>query len=530
MSAQQQSLDIHGLFEQVKGEAKGAWRFRWYGLIVAWCLFIVGALITFGLPNEYQASTEVYADTEALMNPLLNGIAVQPNVKNRLQVVTHTLLSRPNLQTIAQQSGLSVRATTPESMATLLDRLARDIDVKSAGTHDLYTVTYRDRSRVMAKKVVQASLQVLMSDTLGANAQSTQTTQSFLQQQVKDYNDKLNKAEAKLAEFEKANIGYIPNQGGSDYIKRLQDAEQDLQTLEDQRSTAVAVRSDLEKQMRGMATNTSSSSINPKIQTIDNEITADQQKRNNLLLRYTEEYPDVVALNRMIVALRKQRQQLQNGAASGSAMEVASDNPVYQDMQKSLYGAQMRIETLATKVKLKKKQIADLKSKVDRLTDVQTTLQRLTRNYDITKKRYNELLSRLETAQISQDASHTGNNLRFQIISPPIVPVLPASPNRQLMIVLVFLMALAGGGGFAFVMHKIKPVFMSLKTLKEFGDYPVLGAISLVTSGRQRRVIRRKIAQYVFGVGLLAVCAGVGFAFAGTVSHLLHHVLGVTIS
>lgn len=523
-----QTFDIRGLFEQVLTELRGTWRFRWHGLVLAWCLFALGALVTFVLPNKYQASSEVYADTEALMNPLLRGITVQPNVNQRLQVLTHTLLSRPNLKTIAQKSGLAVRATTPQQSENLLSTLASGIQINSAGARDLYTIAYRDKSRQTAKKVVQSILQVLMNNTLGANAQSTHTARQFLQQQVKDYSNKLNTAEAKMAKFEKANVGYIPNHGGGDYIARLQQAEQNLQSLENQKSTEIAQRKAMEKQMKGMATNSDSSAINPQVQSIDNEITADQQKRDALLLQYTSKYPNVVSLNRMIKELKTRRRKLEERAKSGSAMEVDSSNPVYQDMQKSLYSTQVKIQSLDSQISLQKKQIANLKSKVDRLTDVQMTLQKLTRNYDTTKKRYNQLLSRLDTAEISQSASMMGNNLKFRVISPPTAPVSPVSPKRRVLLVLVFLMSLAFGGGFAFVMHKIKPVFSSLWNLREMGDYPVLGSLSLLVSHKQRIRRRREIAGFVLGICLLVFFTGVGLALSGSLTHLVQHVFEVS--
>src|SRR6185437_4171781 len=48
-------------------------------------------------------------------------------------------------------------------------------------------------------------------------------------------------------------------------------------------------------------------------------------------------------------------------------MSVASDNPVYQEMQKSLYSSQVNIRTLATQIALQKRQIADLKGKADKI-------------------------------------------------------------------------------------------------------------------------------------------------------------------
>ncbi|MEO7072627.1 MAG: XrtA system polysaccharide chain length determinant [Rhodanobacter sp.] len=518
---------MHELLQYLLLEARATWRFRWHALILAWGVMIVGAVLVFSLPNKYEANAQVYADTEALTNPLLRGVAVQPDVRGRLQIITQTLLSRPNLETVADKTGLALRATTPADKDELLLKLGRSFSVKGAGPKDLYNLAYSDPDRQMAQKVVQAFLQILMNDTLGANTASTDTAQDFLQQQVQAYGARLNEAEQKLADFQKANVGYIPSQGGNTYFSRLQAAETQLQNLQGQYDTAVAGRGTTQQQMRAMASGSASSAIDPRTQEIDKQISAYQQKLNQLLLSYTEEYPDVISARRMIAQLQTRREALRKDMRSGSMMNVASDNPVYQDMQKSMYTSQVNVQMLATQIASQKRQIADLKGNVDKISDIQATLQGLTRNYDVTKKQYDQLVERLNTAELSQDATQSGNNLKFRVINPPVVPLLPASPKRGLLLLLVFAFALGLGAGFAYLMHKIKPVFVSLKGLREIGDYPVLGALSLVVSQSRRNVQRREVLGFCAGASLLAVVLVLGFAFDGQLTRLVQHFIVV---
>ncbi len=524
-----QSFDLHELSQYVLLEARAAWRFRWRALILAWCVMIVGALLVFSLPNKYEASAQVYADTDALTNPLLRGVAMQPDVRERLQVVTHTLLSRPNLETVADGTGLSLRATTPADKDAMLLKLGAAVGIKDAGTTNLYNLSYSDSDRQMAQKVVQAFLQILMNDTVGANTASTTTAQNFLDQQVQDYGKRLSEAETKLADFQKVNIGYIPSQGGSSYFTRLQAAETQLQALQGQYDTALAGRATTQQQMRAMATGSASSGIDPRTQEVDRQIAGYQQRLNTLLLSYTEEYPDVTSARRMIAQLQARRAALQKSVASGSMMGVASDNPVYQEMQKSMYTTQVSIQTLATQIGQQKRQIADLKNQADKITDVQATLQQLTRNYDVTKRQYDQLLERSNTAQLSQDATQSGNNLKFRVINPPIVPLTPVSPNRGLLLLVVFGFAAALGGGFAYLMHKITPVFMSLRDLQASGDYPVLGTFSLIVSRSRSQEQRREAVGFYAGAGLLPMAMVLAFVFAGHLTRLVQHffVMGV---
>src|SRR3546814_6731066 len=60
-------------------------------------------------------------------------------------------------------------------------------------------------------------------------------------------------------------------------------------------------------------------------------------------------------------SLQERRAALQKNVASSSMMSVVSDNPVYQEMQGSMYTAQVSIQTLAMQIGFQKRQIAELK-------------------------------------------------------------------------------------------------------------------------------------------------------------------------
>src|SRR5690348_5193294 len=292
---QKPSIDLHELFQLILLEVRSTWRYRWHALVVAWCVMIIGALLVFSLPNKYQASAQVYADTEALTNPLLRGIAVQPNPQARLQVITHTLLSQPNLEDVADKTGLSVRATTPADKQTLLAQLGNSVTIRDAGTANLYNLSYSDPDRQMAQKVVQAFLTILMNKTAGASSASNAQAQDFLQQQVDEYTQRLNRQEREISEFKKTNAAYILGGGGENYYTRLQDEENKLQNLQAQYNLVVA------------SGGPGVTRVDPRIQSLDRQIASYQQQLGNLLLRYTDEYPDVVTMRRMIKELQDRK-------------------------------------------------------------------------------------------------------------------------------------------------------------------------------------------------------------------------------
>ena len=501
---QNSSFDLHELVQQITLEMRAAWRYRWHALVVAWSVMIVGAMLVFSLPNQYASTAQVYADTNSLNNPLLRGIAVQPDLRGRLDVITRTLLSRPNLETVADKTGLSLRATTPAEKDALLEKLGAAVQIKGAGATNLYNIGYSDTDPAMAQKVVQAFVEILMNNTLGENTASTASAQNFLQQQVDDYNKRLNDAEQKLADFKKANLGSLPGQGGADYATRLQTAEARLQELEGQYAAAAAGQ----PIVAGGRSSTSD---------LDKQIAAYKQKLEDLLLKYTDEYPDVVSTRRMIKQLEARRDTMRRHPGRAAVAEAPRGTG---RSNANSFSAR----SLAAQVAAQKREIADLKANADKITDAQVTLQQLTRNYDVTRKQYDELMSRLNTAQLSQDATQSGNNLKFRVISPPIVPLLPDGPKRGLMLLAVFVLALGIGGAFGFFLHKIKPVFLSLKSLREFGDYPVIGTFSLVASSGRMEQRHREIVGFCTGVVLLAVVLALGLVFKAHFANMMQHV------
>ena len=93
-------MQIGPIIERVVDEIRGAWRFRWPGIIAAWVVCVVGWLAVFSLPQVYEANARVYVDTKGILRPLLQGLAIDPEVASGLDLVRQVLLSRPQIELV----------------------------------------------------------------------------------------------------------------------------------------------------------------------------------------------------------------------------------------------------------------------------------------------------------------------------------------------------------------------------------------------------------------------------------------------
>src|SRR6516165_4485653 len=134
--------------------ARAAWRRRWIGLFMTWLICGVGWVGVYLIPNQYESSARLYVDADAILTPLLRGLAADSAPSSQLEMLQKTLLSRPNLEKLVSKTDLDLSVATPSDRERLLQTLALDIKVKPQ-TKNLFTITYRNKSPKLAHDVVQ---------------------------------------------------------------------------------------------------------------------------------------------------------------------------------------------------------------------------------------------------------------------------------------------------------------------------------------------------------------------------------------
>ena len=98
------------LIAQFTSIARGMWKFRWTGLIVAWVVGAVGAVVAFKVPDRYEAMARIFVDTQSILKPLMSGLAVQPNVDQQVTMLSRTLISRPNIEKLVRMADLDLKS------------------------------------------------------------------------------------------------------------------------------------------------------------------------------------------------------------------------------------------------------------------------------------------------------------------------------------------------------------------------------------------------------------------------------------
>ncbi|HEY7639545.1 MAG TPA: XrtA system polysaccharide chain length determinant [Steroidobacteraceae bacterium] len=507
------------LIIQILDEVRGTWRFRWVALAAAWAFGLIGWAYVFTMPDVYEASARVYVDSQTALGPLLHGLALDPNVESELSIVQKALLSRPQLEAVARKTDLDLRAKTPEQMDLLLKSLQARIGVVNdlrggrPGTDGLYRITFQDHSRQKTLEVVETLLNTFVEQTLGNKRTGQESAQRFLDDEIADLEQRLTESEQRLAEFKKKNVGTMPGEGG-DYFARLQTEMGGEQNVRQQLALADARRAELNRQLSGEdPVLVFDGGQTPAVGAETGDITARihelEKKLEEMLLRYTDKHPEVIAVRDTISQLKKRQEEeiarVQAGKpATGTMSGSIKANPVYQGIQAELNRTEVQAAELRQDLAQRSARVAELKRLVDTVPEVEAELARLNRDYEITRTRYRELVERRETAKLSESAERQGA-VKFQIIDPPTVGFQPVAPARMMLLIGVLVAALAGGAALAYALNQTRPVYQNPRLLGMKTGLPVLGVVSRTLAENQRLMARKATFAFSAGVSLLAI-------------------------
>ena len=502
----------------LEDQLRGLWRFKWAALIVAWCVALVFWGVIFLIPNKYQASAKIFVDSGTTLSQATKGISLNDNPQDQLDRMTAELLGTPQLRKVANETNLMAGAITARQQQQVIDALRDNISIVADSKHlkgapTLYTITYTDPNRARSVQVVDHLLNDFVEGSLTDKSEGSREAEQFLTQQIAHYGRLLSNTEQQLADFKKRNLGLLPNEQG-DYFAHLQAANSALRQLQENLYVAVRERDALAQELKSgqqftptSATGALNASGAAALDT-EQQIAQTEQRLDQLLLKYTDKYPDVIALQQTLRQLKaRERREMaaaKNGDVGAATALGLAANPVYQKVEEQYNAQQVQIASIEQEIADRRQEIVKLRQALGAAPQVQAEYARLARNYQVTKKQYDVLLARLDSTRLGQQAASTGL-VKFQVIDPPSAGFKPVSPNRPLLIIGALLAALAAGAGIAYLLHLLRPVFVSARQLGAITGLTVLGAVSLAWADKHRLEQRRSAMRYALGTASLVL-------------------------
>jgi len=513
------------LLDQLFQHLRAIWLRRFWGLAAAWVVAVVGIPIAILVPNQYEATARVFVDTQSVLKPLMEGLAVQPDTEQQVKILADTLMSRPNMEKLIVLAGLDHGIEKDKDRNALADGLTRAVRLTGSTRDNLFSLSYWDTDQARAKRIVDSLLSIFVESGLSNKRLDTEKALTFLDAQIKQYEVVLSQAEERLKQFKLQNLDHLAS--GQDLVANMLTLDGDIERARTELRAAEQRRDALRRQLAGEDPVLISGQADPIARSVagadplaDLDSRADALRRNldELLRNYTDQHPDVVGTRRILADLERQREamleEMRRGGGVSSARGAGRREPnlVYQQLKVALAEAEASVAALAAR-------LADLEDRYNRMRstaklrpEFEAELAQLNRDYQVQKTNFEQLVQRREQAKLTGRMGESGG-VDFRVIDPPRVSSKPVAPNRLQLIMAALALSLGAGVAASFMVSQAFPTVSTVRDLRTVAQTSVLGSVSYRPTPATLR--RQKRTNYVFAAGV----AGLGalFTFALTV-------------
>ncbi|WP_036190995.1 XrtA system polysaccharide chain length determinant [Marinobacter lipolyticus] len=485
-----------------------------------WLALLLFIVVSFGVlaagflwPYKYQSETIIFIDDRNIIRPLMEGSAVATEINDRASAAKELLWSRSVMEQVALDKSIFGDGAADLERSQLEERigaLRSNLSVRPRGD-SYFAITYESESPMKAFQIAQRMGQLFIEETSERKRAESRNAYEFINKQVKSYENQLAEVEEQLKQFLSENVDGTESE-----------ANNRMANLRNQLELAELERAELQTRARSLLNELNR--VNPTVRegrTVDayqSRINSLEEKLDNLRLQYHDSYPDIVILREQLRELRSQRARAlasQDSEALPATGEVVS-NPVYQEIQSELSRTRANIQTINTRIRSFEQLLAEQSRRMERIQENKAQYSDLTRDMEVNKQIYDDLLKRREKARVSMHLDVEGQGLNYRINEKAQFPLGTSGPKFSTFAAAGLFLGLLAPFGLAAGLLQIDPRVRTRYQLEDDNDLPVLVELPHVSTPFEQRRDRRGTIL-VGGCAIVAVVAYVAIVVASLI-------------
>ncbi len=498
---------MDGLYEQFRIALHQVWRRRWLAMAVAWGVAALGWLVIALIPNSYEAKGRLFVQMQSIL-PAQIGMTPDDR-QGQLLRLKQTLTSNENLLRVVRRTDLNALVANDSDLSGVVSGLRQRIAIAAqpdgmieiTAFSNISSFSNSQNARVAAG-TVQGLIDLFVEQNQRGNRQEAGQSIQFLDEELRRRETQLQEAEQRRVEFEQRFMGLLPGEGP--ISQRMASARAELANLDQQVVAAQGGLNAMRTQLGSTPPNLTG--IGESAGTASGQIAAlEAQLSQNLARGWTEQHPDIISTRQQIERLRPYATAERRNGTSGTP------NPAHVSLRAMLAEREAQLAALVARRHQLQSDLAQLGSRQSTEPGLAAEQARLTRDHEVLKQQYEQLLGNREQVRLRSDVQNHTSPLTIQVVEPPAIPGVPAAPNRPLFLTLVLLVAGGVGIAVAFVAGQVQTTFPTQNRLAAVTGLPVLGTLSEVVTPALRRHRRQRLVWL----------GGAGAALAGSYAVLI---------
>jgi polysaccharide chain length determinant protein (PEP-CTERM system associated) len=442
----------------------------------------------------------IIVDQKKIIQPLVNGMAVPTEVKDIAMMAKDLIFGRKIMETILQFGGWLEGSPSKIQQEQTMEQLKSRTEISLSGSNVL-TIKYYDSDPVRAADITNKYAELLLEASIESNRQDATEAFKFLDGQMRDYHQKLLDAEARLKEFRSQNISAQPGTEAkvSDHVDSL---AAELQKMRMELTAANARKLSLESQLTTESRLATSLIRQEQYRASLGKLYAKLEK---LQLSYHDTYPAITHIKHQIAELEKrleQEKKIQSAPAEfeekGTGLQSLGKrtayadkgnfiNPLYEHLRQELADTDAAIQTLKVRIAETERLLDAELARARRVHVSDATLAELTRDYEIYRDIYQQLVKRRENARVSMDLDLEQQGPQLRIYERATIPARPSGPPLWIFIAggLAFGVLLPVGLAIAKILYDPRVHHASI--LVEKLELPVIAVVPHMSTLEERQ-------------------------------------------
>lgn len=420
--------------------------------VVATVVIVVGLVALF---NWRQVPTFVTSGKVMIERP--KAVTASLNIMQSMMLTMNNYIEMIKSNSFLEKVAIKLREQGQDRVSVA--SIQGNLNIKPVSGTDLLEVVCYGSEPESLKRIVDAVIDIFVSDSETLQARAVEETTEYLKKQLDILEEQLRMAERELRDFQQSEkIFSLPKemeQFHADIVKwQTEKKELEMSLLLEEKNAET-----MHREMKGLSIST----LPGNIADVEEEFGSIEKELKQALKVYREKHPKVQEL--------RKRLAMMEGAVTGQG--AAAVDPAYAEFRRQLFQRQMQIHDKRIRVKALEELIKERVQDFDQVPEKNLTYLRLERRVKVTESVYTIVLQKYNESQI-QEASIKP---RAQVVDYAYLPKKPIRPNKVLNLLIALLAAIVTGIGFAFLREHLDKSIKTSEEAKIILERPVVGLI-----------------------------------------------------
>jgi len=466
-------------------------RFRYLCVILFIVVSFSVLLLGITWPKKFTTSAMLFADQTNIIEPLLKGSAEVTKI-DRSEQAREIIWTRAIMLGAAKEVGLVEKNASQEQEEQAVRRIRSGLNIKAEGNRSYFTISYVENDPDRSFEALTAIATVFIEDTAKKKRAESLGAYNFIDAQVQTYKKQLEQAEQKLKDFNAQNTDGTEDSVASRIAQLRQELESLKITIEESQARYNTIQQQLGTEGQYLRAKGQIDDVKQRRQALATQL-------EQLLLSYEEGYPDIISIRAQIAELDAAVQKLQS-AGDVYTDTQKTENPLYEELRKQLATTDVDLRSQKRRMQSLTALQEQEYARQQRVAANQAQFSELTRDYDVIRKTYEEMLQKKESARLSMTLDIEGQGVSYRIQEPATFPLKPSGLYFIHFAILGPLLALLVPLGLLIGYVIVDPHLRSARTLQKQlpDDIEIIGVIPHYRSPLGDRLLKKDMLLVFF--------------------------------